>query len=462
MSNENTPIELIAEKFEQMVKNQVFAFFEEETLEDLADYYINLKHFRKALEVTKLGREQHPYCPAFLVIKAQIHIQMGENQVALEILNEAEKIEPFFAELHMTRGSIYSQMGLHDKSILSFKKASEYDAPVDEVDFCIAYELVNLDKYEEAIPLFESCLSINPDHDIALNELAYCFEMTGDQEDGVRFFEQFTDRRPYNQYGWFNLGVSYTRNGLFEKALDAYDYALAINDEFAPAIFNKANLLSTLNRVDEAIVLYNESLVQEPQRADTHYFIGECYERKNDLDTALLYYHKATRLDPNLADAWLGIGVVLEQQERISEGIHYVKKALDLNNSNPEYWYAYGDFQLKLGFHEEAEAAYKQVMTMEPENPTIWLDFAKVEFEMEKMEAALETLMEGIKHHPNFAELRYRMAAYLIYAGKKEEALEYLHEGLHQDFEKHEEMFEEFPQLRENVSLVELIESYRK
>lgn len=462
MSNENNPIERIAEQFEQMIKNQVFAFMEEDVLEDLADYYINLKQYRKALEVTKLGREQHPYCPTFIVLKAQTHIQMGENLVALDILNEAEKIEPFYAELHMTRGSIYSQMGLHDKSILSFRKAAEYDAPTDEVDFCIAYEMVNLDKYEEAIPLFESCLLINPDHDIALNELAFCFEMVGDQEEGVKFFEKFTDRRPYNQYGWFNLGVALTRNGAFERALEAYDYALAVNDEFAACIFNKASLLSTLNRIDEAIVVYSESLVQEPQRADSHYLIGECYERKNELDTALLYYHKATRLDPNLADAWLGIGVVLEQQDRITEGIHYVKKALDLNNSNSEYWYAYGDFQLKLGFHEEAEAAYKHVLTAEPENPTIWLDYAKVQYEMEKMDIALETIMEGIKHHPNYAELQYRMAAYLIYAGRKEEALEYLHEGLHQDFDKHVEMFEEFPQLRENVSLVELIESYRK
>src|SRR5687767_43443 len=144
MGNENKPIEQIAVKFEQMVKNQVFGFFEEETLEELADYYINLKHFRKALEVTKVAREQHPFCHSFLVIRAQIHIQMGENQVALEILNEAERAEPFYAELHMTRGSIYSQMGLHEKSIISFRKAGQYDAPKDEVDFCIAYELVNL------------------------------------------------------------------------------------------------------------------------------------------------------------------------------------------------------------------------------------------------------------------------------------------------------------------------------
>lgn len=286
--------------------------------------------------------------------------------------------------------------------------------------------------------------------------------MIGDQEDGVAFFEKFTDRRPYNPFAWHNLGVCYSRNGLYEKALEAYDYALTIDEHFTVSLFNKGSLLRMLNRMDEAIVVYTECLAQDPQRADAHYFMGECYEVKEDLDTALLYYHKATRIDAGLGDAWLGIGVVLEQQGRLSEGIHYVKKALDLNNANPEYWYVYGDFQLKLGFHEEAEGAYKQVLLAEPENPHIWLDYAKVQFEMEMAEASIETLMEGIKHHPTYAELQYRMAAYLIYAGRKSEALEYLHEALHQNFEKHEEMFEEFPQLRDNMSLVELIESYRK
>lgn len=462
MSKGNTPIAKLAEQFEQMVKSQVFGFFEEETLEELADYYINLKHYRRAMDVLQVGRQQHPFSMNFLIIKAQTHISMGENLIALEILVEVERKEPYHPELHMTRGSIYSQMGLHDKAILSFRKAGEYESPKDEVDFCIAYECVNLENYEGAIPLFISCLEINPDHDIAQNELAFCFEMVGDQEEGVKFFEKFTDRRPYNAYGWFNLGVCYSRNGLYEKALEAYEYSLAVDDKFTVALFNKGSLLRMMNRLDEAITVYTECLVQDPQRADAHYFMGECYECKEDLDTALLYYHKATRIDASLADAWLGIGVVLEQQGRISEGIHYVKKALDLNNTNSEYWYVYGDFQLKLGFHEEAEAAYKQVMAAEPENPHIWLDYAKVQFEMEKVDEAIETLMDGIKHHPNYAELQYRMAAYLIYAGKKAEALEYLHEALNQDFEKHVEMFEEFPQLKDNVSLVELIESYRK
>ncbi|MFM2017626.1 MAG: hypothetical protein RL007_1282 [Bacteroidota bacterium] len=462
MSNEDKSIQKIAEEFEQMVKNQAFAFFDEETLEDLTDYYINLQQYRKALEVTALARKQYPYSPLFIVIKAQVHIQMGENLIALEVLNEAERIEPYYSEIHMTRGSIYSQMGLHEKSISAFEKAKDYDAPSDEVAFCVGYELINLEKFEEAIPQFKHCLEINPEHDLALNELAYCYEVTGDQEDGVNFFSAFTDRKPYNQYAWFNLGVAYTRNGLFEKAIESYDYALAINAEFVPALINKASTFFMLGDTDDAIGAFTEVLAIDPQRADAHYYIGECYERKNDWDTALIYYHKATRLDPDYADAWLGIGVALEAQGRVSEGIHYVKKALDMNGENHEYWYTYGDFQHRLGFHEEAENAYRHVSQLMPENPSIWLDLSKVQFEMELTDKAIGTLTEGLKNHPHNAELMYRMAAYLLHTGRKQDALEYLHSALHQDFEKHEEMFEEFPQLRDNGTLLELIESYRK
>ena len=115
-----------------------------------------------------------------------------------------------------------------------------------------------------------------------------------------------------------------------------------------------------------------------------------------------------------------------------------------------------------MGFQEEAEMAYKKVVELEPENPNIWLDFSGVQFEMEHCNMALETLMEGIKYHPQNAELNYRMSAYLLSLGKKQDALSYLHRALGLDFDKHTTIFEFRPSLKDNTGLTEIIESYRR
>ena len=75
---------------------------------------------------------------------------------------------------------------------------------------------------------------------------------------------------------------------------------------------------------------------------------------------------------------------------------------------------------------------------------------------------AVESLMEGIKYHPDNAEINYLMSAYLYSMGKKQEAITYLHRALDLDFDKHSTIYEFLPQLKDNLGLAEIIEAYRK
>src|ERR1044071_2858666 len=170
MDKEPNSNEGLVERFEAMLRGQSSSFFDEDELEELAEHYMDALQNRKALEVIALARTQHPFSPLFIVLKAQVHVQLGENQVALEILEEAERMEPFFGEIHMTRGSIYGQMGLHEKAMLSYKRAGEYDVPEEEVKFCCAFEFTNMGRYKEAIPLLRRVLAINPDYETAAEQ----------------------------------------------------------------------------------------------------------------------------------------------------------------------------------------------------------------------------------------------------------------------------------------------------
>lgn len=184
--------------------------------------------------------------------------------------------------------------------------------------------------------------------------------------------------------------------------------------------------------------------------------------KKEDYDHALIYYNKAISLNPQYADAWLGVGVVLDAKERTSEALHYVKKAVEIEKENPEHWYVYGELQQKMQFYEDAEISFKKVIELDPDNPSIWLDYANLLFEQENKNGSLEILAEGIKHHPKNAELLYRISACLMSIGQKQEALSFLQKALKINYEMHQELFNYLPQLKENISIIDLIESYKK
>ncbi len=453
----------LAERFETLTKNGGSCFFDADEYEEIIDFYLDQNNLKMAEHATDIATRQYLFSVVFQLRKAQILGATEKSQEALAVLATAEMMEPSNPELFMTRGAIYSQMGLTEQAIENYKKAAICDPEhADEVYLALAFEFENTSRFSDAIFYLKKAIEINPENEAALYELAFCYELGGKHEESAKYYTDYLEKYPYAETAWFNLGVAYNRLKLFEKAIDAYDYAIAVNQKFASAYFNKANSLAHLGRYDEAIEVYKETFGCEEPDANTFYYIGECYEKKEEYEHALANYNKAVKLDPHMADAWMGIGMVLDYQNRITEGIHYVKKALELDQENADFWYIYGDVQNKMGFQEEAATAYRKVAELDPYIIDIWLDHSALLVEMEHVGEALEVLAEGIKHHPTNAELQYRMAGCLMRAGEKQEAMGFLQTALNIDYDKHNELFDFLPQLKHNAAVLEIIESYKK
>ena len=100
--------------------------------------------------------------------------------------------------------------------------------------------------YNKAIEYLQLSLEDNPENDVALYEIAFCW-IHGPSRDSISFYERFIDKQPYSYAAWYNLGNVLNRMDRFEEALDAYDYCLAIRTTSRRPISIKQTLAS-LNR----------------------------------------------------------------------------------------------------------------------------------------------------------------------------------------------------------------------
>ena len=456
----------LIKRFEEGLQNNTRGYFETEEYELIIDYFLSSNQYYKALAAVGHALEQHPFSIDFIIRKAQMVSANKETRHALDILSQAEVMDPRHPEIFMTRGSIYSMIGLPEKAIENFKKAIELSEDskeiIEEGYLFLAFEYENMEQFEDAIFCLKKTIELNPNNDAALYELSFCFEVEGKDQEALNFLNSFIDHHPYSSCAWFNMGVVFNRLGNFEKAIESYDYVIAIKENFAPAYFNKANSLANLNKLKEAIACYEETFKHEKPEAITYCYIAECYEKLKNFEQSLINYNRAVSLDPDLADAWIGMGIVLDQQDKLTEGIHYLKKAIVIDKSNADYWYVMGDAYQKLGFTEEAESAYQKVTELDPAIENIWIDYSNFVFEQGEKDRAVEILAQGIKHHPDNAEIHYRMSACLLWLGKKQEALTYLQNALQLDYKKHKEIFKFLPELRKNRAVIDMIKSYRK
>ena len=186
--------------------------------------------------------------------------------------------------------------------------------------FEIAYVYVDCDMYGKAIEYFQQIIDIEPSIEQSYYEIANCYDILGQSGKAEIYYNKLIDFDPYNGTAWYNLGIVHSKTGAFEKALEAYDFCLAIDDDFIAARFNKANVLVELERYKDAIAEYLLTIEEDGADSITYCNLGGCYERMDEDLAARDYYKKATELNANIAEAWFGNWTYLRQRKFIKRG----------------------------------------------------------------------------------------------------------------------------------------------
>ena len=325
----------------------------------------------------------------------------------------------------------------------------------------LSIEYANKKDFEKAVNCLKKVLQINPENELALYELAWCFDESGKINESIKYNNEYLDQDPYSVSGWFNLGVSFSKLQQYQSAIEAFDYALSIQESFSSAYYNKANALAELGKYQESIEVYKQSFEFEDPDEFTNYNLGECYEKLGETKEAAYYYTKSIQHDPEFTPAYAGLGVVANMEGKYQESVHHLKKALDLEPRNGEYWYIIADFHYKAGFIEEAEFAYWMTLGLEPENWEARLDLSMLLFTESRMEKCLTLLREGTTLNLNSAAIWYRLAAVAILSGLKKEGLNALEEGLTLNYSDHFLFFDFWPSLDSDPEVGQLIEAFR-
>ena len=85
----------------------------------------------------------------------------------------------------------------------------------------------------------------------------------GDTAGAQATFEKVLTIDADNKYAHFNLGVIAQQAGDDETAMTDYDAAIAADDAFAPALYNKA-ILTEPTDLDAAVVHYRRTVAADP------------------------------------------------------------------------------------------------------------------------------------------------------------------------------------------------------
>ncbi len=453
--------ELVA-LYEEAVKQNKSPFFDQEAYEHIIEYYEEKGNFENALEVADRSLLQYPYSSALLLKKAQVHFELKQLIISLELLEKAEIYDATELGIFLLRAEIYTFQSKYQDAIdileHLLQTAERDDLPEVYLQMCDVYE--DWEKYEEVYKSLLACLALEPGNEEALNRLNYCIEITDKYEETISLHKQLIDINPYNHLAWYNLACSYRGIDAYEKAINAFEYVLAINEDADFVYQDIAELHFKHGAFDKALAVIKE-MCDSFEADDEIYFLqGKCHEALGDMKMARYCYRKAVHDNPSLSEAYFRIGETYKHEGLWEQAYKSFQKANELEKEQYDFCLAMAEAALEIGELEVAIDACETAIDIFVKRHEAYFILAKIMASNGDSVTAKEILKKGIEVCKSSIELRFAMCALSFMDHQTKEGELLLRELLTENNTLHELLYDFSEALRDNTQISLILADY--
>src|SRR6266702_2064522 len=149
-----------------------------------------------------------------------------------------------------------------------------------------------------------------------------------------------------------NLGAAYMNQQLFEKGVQAFQDAAALDPKLEIAKLNQGIALLNLTRIEPAKQVLEEAVKRDPNDPHAWFNLGLLYKNSDNPQGAIDAFRHVTEIDPNDADSWYFLGAAYAQMKQYPQAIDAFQHALKVNQLH-----ASAEFGLARVYQQSGDAA---------------------------------------------------------------------------------------------------------
>jgi tetratricopeptide (TPR) repeat protein len=321
---------------------------------DLGSDYLRRLHFSKAIPpLEKAVKLNSNYLQAYDALgkayayygsEAQEGSRIGQLRYrqAIRAFEQARRLAPGRADLHLNLGVLYFNAGQYQKAVDSFQEG---------------VRLTN--GGEVSVPILE-----HADLEDIYVFIAEAYENMAQSENAINFYQRAIDVKPNEEAGlsgadksqiYRAMGHLYQRLGEVDKALAAYQKSIVREELWVQdaEVFSEigAIYVTKQNYAEAAIAFSRAVEIYEKEWKD-----DKKYTPDVTVDSELIrqWEEKTNDLRVSLATAYYNLGVAQLSLNQAERAIESFKRAVDLDEKNADARFNMGFAYLKLGNKDAA------------------------------------------------------------------------------------------------------------
>jgi tetratricopeptide (TPR) repeat protein len=421
--------------------------------------------------------------PRLEVLKflAKMYMEIGTNEDARKVLEDAEERYPGDFFVHFRLGFIRAEADEIDRAIDSFERAITVNPGFANAYLALASLLSHEGRIDEAESAYRSTLEIEPDNRQALLELAELLYREGEFSQGVDLLEPRFEEGRLDNGGKTALGRFYYRVGRTEDALHLFTALLEELGEvpmlmrvIAEIEIGKGALRTAYVRLKRLVeiepelfnnyiglVLIHGGLAGEPagpeeevvadtaevehylaeaaKRIDTNsldenYLLGTVYRKNGNLDEAERYLLRAEGIDGSDRSTLLELATLYETRKEYDNALTRVIRIYEKDNEDASILNFYGYLLAEKGEQLDlAEELLTRALSKEPDNGYFLDSMGWIKFKKGDFTGAVGFLERAISKAGDDAVIWEHLGETYERLGKEREAIEAYEKSLELD-----------------------------
>ena len=251
---------------------------------------------------------------------------------------QAYELEPDNLDIIINLANANDEQGNYDLAIEGYNKALKLDNKNALVYNNRGFSYFHKGEYENALNDYNKALSLSPKLAIAKYNKDELIKILQDDEKYSEIIKKSNEKHIDYKY-YFNLGIQEANLGNTNEAMTAYNRAIKMNPDFAPAYMFIGILEFQKENFAKAYEYYSKALKIDANLIDAYFNRAQIVfatkpEDKTELNSALKDLQKATELDDKFIDAYYSMAVVYTNLGDYIEAIKALDKILEIDKQS--------------------------------------------------------------------------------------------------------------------------------
>lgn len=348
--------------------------------------------------------QQYPEEGELKLTLADIHIDLDEDQEAIELLNRFEPGDEEYLAVLVQLADLYQTQGLFEVAEQKLLDAKQLNPSEILIDFALGELSFSNGEYQKAIPYYEKVYqqqAVFADVEVALR-LGECLAATGEFEQALTYYqtvetdqsevlfrygfiakkadradisiqawEQVMEMDPDFQSVYFNLADTYEDEGRTEDAYDTAKKGLEVDELNKELYLLAGSLARKMGNTEEGYQLAREAVSIDPGFKQAILFLVENYKQDEDFEAIIDLLTHIIELGEDDGYYLWELANAYEKEELFSEALKFYQEAYTTFKDDQDFLKEYGYFLVEEGRRQEAITVLERYLRLDPSDTEI-------------------------------------------------------------------------------------------